>query len=117
MEERDTSRADDKAMHAQLVDDNERTAAGLDVLAKALGTYGAVVDTAEPHLNPNGVVDVYADRIDAEEVQRLLVALGDVTVENWTGESGSRYRTYSGVLFGRTLHIIQPVDSKTGGWQ
>lgn len=85
------------------------TAAGLAVIARALRTYGAVVDTADP-MNPDGCVDVYADRIDAKDVQLLIASLADVSQEDWTGESGMNHRSYSGTLFGRKLNIVTTQD-------
>jgi len=95
-------------MRMELKAQDEKTAEGLRILARIIDR-GGVVDTAGP-MNTDGVVDVYANYVDASATDRLIESLTDMTHEDWTGDSGMEHRTYSGMLFGRRLNIITTTD-------
>ncbi|MEN3308954.1 MAG: hypothetical protein V7603_5156 [Micromonosporaceae bacterium] len=79
--------------------DREKTAEALRILAHAMDR--GLVDDIVDEVKVNACYN-----LDANSTQRLIEALADRAHEDWTGESGVEYRTYTGVLFGRTVAVL-----------
>jgi hypothetical protein len=88
-----------KTMHMELKTQRQKTSEALRILARAMD-HGLVEDTI-------GEVKVNACyNLDASSTQMLIEALEDMTFEDWDGDSGWEYRTYTGRLFGRTVAVL-----------
>lgn len=55
--------------------------------------------------------DVVSGVCYAKQAEKIAAGMTDVTVTEWTGDSGSPYRTHTGTLFGRTLEVTHLVES------